>query len=85
MYLLLQSQLRQDDEGNPVVLNGALSSHWATIANLKQMDLTPSVHLERRHGSAAGGRGSGAITPTQRQLDKALREVENPDLAKALK
>ena len=31
MYLLLQSALRMDDEGNPAVLNGALNNPWVTI------------------------------------------------------
>ena len=92
MYLLLQSQLRQDDEGNPVVLNGGVEQPLGDyLANLKQ-----SSDWQHHFGaSGAQGMGSaagGSVAPGRDNpyrngnLTEALRlEVENPDLAKALK
>ena len=92
MYLLLQSQLRQDAEGNPVVLNGGVEQPLGDyLSNLKQ-----SSDWQHHFGaSGAQGMGSapaGSIAPGRDNpyrngnLTEALRlEVENPDLAKALK
>lgn len=92
MYLLLQSQLRQDDEGNPVVLNGGVEQPLGEyLANLKQSSDW------QHHFGASGAQGMGAapagsVAPGRENpyrsgnLTEALRlEVENPDLAKALK
>jgi hypothetical protein len=95
LYALLQPQLRVDDEGNPVALNGGVETPLGDyIANLKQ---APEW---QHHFSASGaGRGMGAA-PTSvvapgmtnpyraetRNLTAALQlEVSNPELAKALK
>ena len=92
MYLLLQSQLRQDADGNPVVLNGGVEQPLGDyLSNLKQ-----SSDWQHHFGaSGAQGMGSapaGSIAPGRENpyrngnLTEALRlEVENPDLAKALK
>ena len=92
MYLLLQSQLRQDADGNPVVLNGGVEQPLGDyLSNLKQ-----SSEWQHHFGaSGAQGMGSapaGSVAPGRSNpyrdgnLTEALRlEVENPDLAKALK
>ena len=92
MYLLLQSQLRQNEQGDPVVLNGGVEQPLGDyLANLKQS--TDWQH----HFGASGAQGMGAapagsVAPGRENpyrngnLTEALRlEVENPDLAKALK
>ena len=92
MYLLLQSQLRQNEQGEPVVLNGGVEQPLGDyLANLKQS--TDWQH----HFGASGAQGMGAapagsVAPGRENpyrsgnLTEALRlEVENPDLAKALK
>ena len=92
MYLLLQSQLRQNEQGEPVVLNGGIEQPLGDyLANLKQS--TDWQH----HFGASGAQGMGAapagsVAPGRENpyrngnLTEALRlEVENPDLAKALK
>ncbi len=92
MYLLLQSALRTDDEGNPVMLNGGVEQDLGTyLAHLKQ-----SAEWQHHFGaSAAAGMGStpaASVAPGRENpyrtgnLTEALRlEVENPELAKALK
>lgn len=92
MYLLLQSQLRQNEQGEPVVLNGGVEQPLGDyLANLKQS--TDWQH----HFGASGAQGMGAapagsVAPGRENpyrngnLTEALRlEVENPDLARALK
>lgn len=92
LYALLQPQLRTDDDGNPVVLNGGVEQPLGDyLANLKQ-----SAEWQH-HFSASGARGMGA-TPTSTvapgvtnpyrtgNLTEALRlEISNPELAQALK
>ena len=92
MYLLLQSALRQNEQGEPVVLNGGVEQPLGDyLANLKQ-----SSDWQHHFGaSGAQGMGSapaGSVAPGRDNpyrngnLTEALRlEVENPDLAKALK
>ena len=92
MYTLLQTALRQGDEGQPVVLNGGVEQPLGDyLANLKQ-----SAEWQHHFGaSAAAGMGSApaaSIAPGRDNpyktgnLTEALRlEVENPELAKALK
>lgn len=92
MYTLLQTALRQSDEGQPVVLNGGVEQPLGDyLANLKQ-----SAEWQHHFGaSAAAGMGSApaaSIAPGRDNpyktgnLTEALRlEVENPELAKALK
>lgn len=92
MYLLLQSALRVDEEGLPVVLNGGVEQPLGDyLANLKQS--TDWQH----HFGASGSKGMGAqgvatVSPGRANpyrdgnLTEALRlEVESPDLAKALR
>ena len=92
MYLLLQNALRQNEQGDPVVLNGGVEQPLGDyLANLKQ-----SSDWQHHFGaSGAKGMGSapaGSVAPGRENpyrngnLTEALRlEVENPDLAKALK
>lgn len=92
MYLLLQNALRQNEQGEPVVLNGGVEQPLGDyLANLKQ-----SVDWQHHFGaSGSQGMGSapaGSVAPGRDNpyrngnLTEALRlEVENPDLAKALK
>jgi hypothetical protein len=55
LYALLQPQLRVDDEGNPVALNGGVETPLGDyIANLRQ---APEW---QHHFSASGARGMGA-------------------------
>lgn len=92
MYLLLQSQLRQNEQGDPVVLNGGVEQPLGDyLAHLKQSNDW------QHHFSASGAQGmgsapAGSVAPGRENpyrsgnLTEALRlEVENPDLAKALK
>jgi len=92
MYVLIQSSLRQDDEGNPVMLNGGVEQPLGDyLANLKQ-----SSDWQHHFGaSGSSGMGTSAATSVapgrdnpyrSGNLTEALRlEVENPELAKALK
>lgn len=92
MYALLQSQLRESD-GRPVVLAGGAEQPLETyLSNLK----APGSGFEH-HFSATGARGMGttaasAIAPgmsnpykTGNLTEILALEVENPELAKALK
>ena len=92
MYMLLQTGLRTDDEGNPVMLNGGVEQPLGEyLANLKQS--TDWQH----HFGASGSKGMGStgqtsVSPGRENpyrtgdLTAAIRlEVENPELAKALK
>jgi hypothetical protein len=92
MYLLLQNALRQNEQGEPVVLNGGVEQPLGDyLANLKQSSDW------QHHFGASGSQGMGAapagsVAPGRDNpyrngnLTEALRlEVENPDLAKALK
>ncbi|MFZ9260928.1 MAG: hypothetical protein ACO23G_10875 [Limnohabitans sp.] len=92
MYVLLQTALRTDGEGNPVVLNGGVEQPLGDyLANLKQ-----SAEWQH-HFSASGARGMGtapaaSVAPGRDNpyrtgnLTEALKlEIENPELAKALK
>ena len=92
LYQLLSQQLRQDEEGKPVVLNGGVEQPLGDyLANLKA-----SSDWQHHFGaSGAQGMGSaagGSVAPgrsnpyREGNLTEAMRlEVENPDLAKALK
>ena len=92
MYTLLQTALRQDDTGSPVVLNGGVEQPLGEyLANLKQ-----SSEWQHHFGaSPAAGMGSAptsSVAPGRENpyktgnLTEALRlEVENPELAKAFK
>ena len=92
MYTLLQTALRQDDTGSPVMLNGGVEQPLGEyLANLKQ-----SAEWQHHFGaSAAAGMGSapaGSVAPGKENpyktgnLTAALQlEVENPELAKAFK
>ena len=92
MFVLLQTALRTDDEGNPAVLNGGVEQPLSDyLANLKQ-----SAEWQH-HFSASGARGMGtapaaSVAPGRDNpyrsgnLTEALKlEIENPELAKALK
>ena len=93
LYALLQPQLRVDDEGNPVALNGGVETPLGDyIANLKQ---APEW---QHHFSASGARGIGAVPtsvvapgvtnpwrPESRNITEQMRlRVTNPELAAAL-
>ena len=92
MYTLLQTALRQDDTGSPVMLNGGVEQPLGEyLANLKQ-----SSEWQHHFGaSPAAGMGSaptGSVAPGKENpyktgnLTEALRlEVEQPELAKAFK
>jgi len=92
MFQLLQQQLRANEEGKPVVLNGGVEQPLGDyLANLKS-----SADWQHHFGaSGAQGMGSaagGSVAPGRNNpyregnLTEAMRlEVENPDLAKALK
>jgi hypothetical protein len=88
----LQNALRQNEQGEPVVLNGGVEQPLGDyLANLKQSSDW------QHHFGASGSQGMGAapagsVAPGRDNpyrngnLTEALRlEVENPDLAKALK
>ena len=93
LYTLLQSQLRTNDEGQPVMLNSGVEQPLGDyLANLK------SSQDWQHHFSASGSRGTGAtgaatsIAPGMANpyrtgnLTEAMKlEVTNPDLAKQLK
>ena len=92
LYSLLQTGLRMDDEGNPVLLNGGVEQPLGDyLQHLKQS--TEWQH----HFSASGARGMGAspaasVAPgmdnpyRSKNLTAALKlEIENPELAAALK
>ena len=92
MYTLLQPTLRQDESGNPVVLNGGVEQPLSDyLSNLRQA----SEWQHHFNANAASGMGStsvGTVAPGRNNpyvtgnLTEALRlEVENPDLAKAMK
>ena len=92
LYQLLSQQLRQDEEGKPVVLNGGVEQPLGDyLANLKA-----SSDWQHHFGaSGAQGMGSaagGSVAPGRDNpyrngnLTEAMRlEVANPELAKALK
>ena len=92
LYQLLSQQLRQDEEGKPVVLNGGVEQPLGDyLANLK------SSTEWQHHFGASGARGmgtaaGGSVAPGRENpyragnMTEAIRlEVENPELAKALK
>ena len=93
MFTLLRTMLRDDGEGNPVVLNGGVEQPLTEyLANLKQ------ASEWQHHFSASGMKGMGAnesnstVAPGMENpyrtgnLTAAVRlEVENPELAKTLK
>ena len=93
LYTLLQSQLRTDEDGNPVLLNNSVEQPLGDyLANLKQS--TDWQH----HFSASGSRGTGSTGGTTsvapgmanpyrtKNFTEAMRlEMEQPELAKQLK
>ena len=93
LYTLLQSQLRTDDDGNPVVLNSGVEQPLGDyLTNLKQ-----AAEWQHHFGaSSARGMGStpaaasvapGMTNPYKtRNLTEAMKlEATNPELAKQLK
>ena len=92
MYTLLQTALRQDDDGSPTVIVGGVDQPLGDyLANLKQ-----APEWQHHFGaSPAAGMGSApasSVAPGKENpyktgnLTEALRlEVENPELAKAFK
>ena len=93
MYVLLQPLLRQNDEGNPTVLNGGVEQSLGDyLTNLKQ------AKEWQHHFAASGSRGMGSnaaspsVAPgmtnpykTGNMTEAIKLEVENPELAKVLK
>jgi hypothetical protein len=90
--MLLQSQLRMDDEGNPAVLSGGVEQPLGDyLVNLRQ-----SADWQHHFG-ASSARGMGAAPTSavapgmsnpyrEGNLTEAMRlEMTNPELAKALK
>ena len=92
MYLLLQNALRQNEQGEPVVLNGGVEQPLGDyLANLKQSS-DWQHHFGASGSQGMGSAPAGSVAPGRENpyrngnLTEALRlEVENPDLAKALK
>ena len=93
LYTLLQSQLRTNDEDQPVVLNSGVEQPLGEyLANLK------AAPDWQHHFSASGSRGTGSTGATTSvapgrsnpyrtgNLTEAMKlEVTNPDLAARLK
>ena len=93
MYVLLQPMLRQNDEGNPTVLNGGVEQSLSDyLGNLKQSKDW------QHHFAASGSRGMGSnaaspsVAPgmtnpykTGNMTEAIKLEVENPELARVLK
>ena len=92
MFQLLQQQLRANEEGKPVVLNGGveqpLNDYLAALKNSAEWQHHFGASGAQGMGAAAGGSvAPGRDNPYRNgNLTEAMRlEVENPDLAKALK
>ena len=93
MYTLLQSALRQDDDGNPTVVVGGVDQQLADyLANLKQASEWQHHFGPNGNGVGMGSAPTGSVAPGKENpyktgnLTEALRlEVENPQLAKAFK
>ena len=93
MYTLIQSALRQDDDGNPVVLNGGVEIELATwLSDLKQASEWQHHFGPNGNGVGMGSAPTSSVAPGKENpyktgnLTEALRlEVENPQLAKAFK
>tara|TARA_B100001063_G_scaffold243545_1_gene274449 strand:+ start:854 stop:1612 length:759 start_codon:yes stop_codon:yes gene_type:complete len=92
MFQLLQQQLRANEEGKPVVLNGGveqpLNDYLAALKNSADWQHHFGASGAQGMGAAAGGSvAPGRDNPYRSgNLTEAMRlEVENPDLAKALK
>jgi len=93
LYSLLQTGLRMDDEGNPVLLNGGVEQPLGDyLQHLKQ-----STEWQHHFSASSSARGMGAspaasVAPgmdnpyRSKNLTAALKlEIENPELAAALK
>ncbi len=92
MFQLLQQQLRANEEGKPVVLNGGveqpLNDYLAALKNSNEWQHHFGASGAQGMGAAAGGSvAPGRDNPYRNgNLTEAMKlEVENPDLAKALK
>ena len=92
MFQLLQQQLRANEEGKPVVLNGGveqpLNDYLAALKNSADWQHHFGASGAQGMGAAAGGSVAPGRSNPYRDgnLTEAMRlEVENPDLAKALK
>ena len=92
MFQLLQQQLRANEEGKPVVLNGGveqpLNDYLAALKNSADWQHHFGASGAQGMGAAAGGSvAPGRDNPYRNgNLTEAMKlEVENPDLAKALK
>lgn len=93
LYMLLQSQLRADEEGNPVVLNSGVEQPLGDyLANLK------GAQEWQHHFAASGSKGMGAtsgatsVAPGMSNpyrsgnlTERMALEAKNPELAKQLK
>lgn len=92
MYTLLQSALRQDDDGNPTVIVGGVDQPLNSyLSNLKQAPEWQH-HFGASPAAGMGSAPSASVAPGKENpyktgnLTEALRlEVENPELAKAFK
>ena len=92
MYTLIQSALRQDDEGNPTVIVGGVDTDLASyLSNLKQSSEWMH-HFTASGNSGMASSSASSIAPGRENpyksgnLTAALHlEVENPELAAAFK
>ena len=92
MYTLIQSALRQDDEGNPTVIVGGVDTDLASyLSNLKQSSEWMH-HFNASGNSGMASSSVSSIAPGRENpyksgnLTAALQlEVENPELAAAFK
>ena len=93
MYTLIQSALRQDDDGSPTVIVGGVDQPLGDyLANLKQAPEWQHHFGPNGNGVGMGSAPTGSVAPGKENpyktgnLTEALRlEVENPQLAKAFK
>lgn len=93
LFTLLQSGLRQDEEGSPVMLNGGVEQSLGEYLNhLKQAPEWQHHFAASGQGGMSSVSGGSSVAPGRENpyrsgnMTEALRlEVENPDLARVLK
>lgn len=93
MYTLIQTALRQDDEGNPIVLHGGVEIDLGTwLSDLKQAPEWQHHFGPNGSGVGMGSAPAASVAPGKENpyktgnLTEALRlEVESPELAAAFK
>lgn len=93
LYMLLQTSLRTNDEGSPVVLNEGVEQPLGEyLGNLKQAAEWQHHFAASRQQGMGIAPGTGSVAPGRENpyrtgnLTETIRlEVENPELARALK